>query len=775
MKNSSMIVKLFTVMSLFLVIPLIIAGLLFNYNMMNYSEKEISKSAVDNLKTVKRMNDLLAESVTKDVVKLTGYNKIDALSNLTQYSSFREDVNHIIAADGVVTLLRDVVNANYRLQSVYVYLEGTDYITTSSRGVVPIEVFEDTNWLSYYQEHRENRAGSMWISRIPSNESLAAQNSENGAYGNNSVITCIYPLTPFTSKLEGVVVVNIYQNEFYRLINNTDFSNSGQVFVINNKGDVVSYLEQSLIGKNISDRPYINKVMEAKDDNGYVIDHVDGKRQIITYYKLAANDWIYLGVYSLDSLMEKANGLMWQIFAIIIAIIVLGSALSYLISRKLYSPLSKLVQNVKARKGIDLTDTKNEMALLSKAFSAIAEQESQLSKILESNKRNLRDSYLLDLIKGDMEQHQNSGSLTDVNFQYEYFICAILAIDKYEEFLAKYPKDQQYYIKMLVVKVCEEVLNQRYVCAGVVYDKGKIAMILNMNSFDEIQDPKMLNVYFCQIQMELSKIIDNTITIAVGTCQEGASGIKLSYNKAEEAVRRKLIFGYGSIIFWNHAESEDSKYYYPYNSEKRIFNYLNLGSIDEIDAEIEGIIEEIKGMPDISCDNILQIFNQLTGSTIKYLVELNINLSDIYGSGFNIYHKLSTRETLWELKCLLMDFYSKIVSYRESQESEERQYVDRIIDYIRMNYNKEIDFDHMAEYTGISYSYIRKIIKQKTGKSVMEYINRIRIEEAKRLLRQTDASLPEIAVTLGYNNDQSFNRFFKKYEGITPGEFRNSK
>lgn len=59
-----------------------------------------------------------------------------------------------------------------------------------------------------------------------------------------------------------------------------------------------------------------------------------------------------------------------------------------------------------------------------------------------------------------------------------------------------------------------------------------------------------------------------------------------------------------------------------------------------------------------------------------------------------------------------------------------------------------------------------------TGENIVVYTNRLRIEHAKKMLVQTDKTILEIASETGYNNDQSFNRNFKKFEGLTPGEYR---
>ena len=80
----------------------------------------------------------------------------------------------------------------------------------------------------------------------------------------------------------------------------------------------------------------------------------------------------------------------------------------------------------------------------------------------------------------------------------------------------------------------------------------------------------------------------------------------------------------------------------------------------------------------------------------------------------------------------------------------------------------------VADAIGISYVYLNKIFKAHHGKEekLIDYLNRTRIQKAAELLLQTEETLAVIAQKVGYNNDQSFSRFFKKYKGMTPGEWK---
>jgi AraC-like DNA-binding protein len=99
----------------------------------------------------------------------------------------------------------------------------------------------------------------------------------------------------------------------------------------------------------------------------------------------------------------------------------------------------------------------------------------------------------------------------------------------------------------------------------------------------------------------------------------------------------------------------------------------------------------------------------------------------------------------------------------------------RIIDYLAAAY-KEPDLSQsaMAGKLGIRPARIREILKASFKLGFKEYLNLVRISEAKRLLSSTDLSILEIAFTAGFNNVTHFNRTFRAGEGMTPGEFRRN-
>ena len=67
-----------------------------------------------------------------------------------------------------------------------------------------------------------------------------------------------------------------------------------------------------------------------------------------------------------------------------------------------------------------------------------------------------------------------------------------------------------------------------------------------------------------------------------------------------------------------------------------------------------------------------------------------------------------------------------------------------------------------------------EMIDKKSGKNFKEYVDQIRLEKAKELLKKNDLKIEYIAELTGYNSSYSFTRFFKKYMGISPSEYRKT-
>ncbi len=94
------------------------------------------------------------------------------------------------------------------------------------------------------------------------------------------------------------------------------------------------------------------------------------------------------------------------------------------------------------------------------------------------------------------------------------------------------------------------------------------------------------------------------------------------------------------------------------------------------------------------------------------------------------------------------------------------------LEYIRQNYKNRITVAELAVFCHCSESYLSRIFKRRTGVNITIYVNRVRMEFAKKPLCCSDESIAEIAAAAGFGDPTYFSRVFTQIIGISPTEFR---
>ena len=97
-----------------------------------------------------------------------------------------------------------------------------------------------------------------------------------------------------------------------------------------------------------------------------------------------------------------------------------------------------------------------------------------------------------------------------------------------------------------------------------------------------------------------------------------------------------------------------------------------------------------------------------------------------------------------------------------------------IMNYVQANYI-DITLDDLAEKFFLSKPYLSKYIKEKSGMTFGDLVKKIRMKKAKALLKSSNMTVENIAMSVGYQNVEHFNRLFKKAYDMTPMQFRNQK
>ncbi len=98
-----------------------------------------------------------------------------------------------------------------------------------------------------------------------------------------------------------------------------------------------------------------------------------------------------------------------------------------------------------------------------------------------------------------------------------------------------------------------------------------------------------------------------------------------------------------------------------------------------------------------------------------------------------------------------------------------------VIRYIEQNYNSQLNLVQVAQMAHLSPYYFHRVFKAVSGETLADFIRRLRMEEAARLLFYNNSNVTNVAMELGFSSSQSLAKAFKKHFDLTPSDFRQCK
>ncbi|WP_260866120.1 AraC family transcriptional regulator [Paenibacillus xylanexedens] len=149
---------------------------------------------------------------------------------------------------------------------------------------------------------------------------------------------------------------------------------------------------------------------------------------------------------------------------------------------------------------------------------------------------------------------------------------------------------------------------------------------------------------------------------------------------------------------------------------------------------------------------------------------------DLYNKVKNINNDWNRNNAFakFQVKTLFYQFINELLRQLSAQsiEAVKPNLVAQAVRYLHENYTLPIMVEPLAELLDCSAGHLSRIFKKETGSSLITYLTRIRMDKATELLLHTDASLQQIADSIGIPDVVYFNRLFKKHVGLSPGRFK---
>lgn len=210
--------------------------------------------------------------------------------------------------------------------------------------------------------------------------------------------------------------------------------------------------------------------------------------------------------------------------------------------------------------------------------------------------------------------------------------------------------------------------------------------------------------------------------------------------------------------------------------EKKLYHVIKEGRTSELETVWDSIPEE--GLGVLSKTSHIRSQKNLTIAMItlatRYAMEGGLHpeiaytLSDLF---IQRLEELHDRQAIDRLRREALRAFTERVN--EARNQQYSKPVTMCIHYIFNHLYEEMTLPLLAEQCNKNPSYLSALFKKETGVALSEYIQRTRIEEAKKLLTLTDRPIAEIGSLLNFHEQSYFTKIFKKFAGVTPKQYRN--
>ena len=201
---------------------------------------------------------------------------------------------------------------------------------------------------------------------------------------------------------------------------------------------------------------------------------------------------------------------------------------------------------------------------------------------------------------------------------------------------------------------------------------------------------------------------------------------------------------------------------------------LKRGSKEDILETVNKIIEELKAV-DLNKEKLFVVLNNLILESFKIIKDLDYQAEDLMEIIDKERIENLNYEQIKEIEIILKEFLLRLhdlISFTPGEKNAE--IISEMKAYIAENYQDGITLSELARKFNLSAGHLSNLFHEESGESFSDYLNMIRLNKAKELLKTTDDKIYQIADQLGFNDAYYFSSWFKKLVGASPTTYRDN-
>lgn len=743
-----------------LVIALLFGSILYLFFSHQYS-KEIR---INNQLSLKSTVNYIESSVIQKVNQV--YLSL-ALGNAASIDLDSLKGNHSKILDIEQSLKNMVQNYSDLIEAIHVYDTKNHFIVSSVYGLLlyedtPSSMDHTTDWIAAMKETSES---SLWMKTRMVPQDVYIESREQGKMSPLISYVHSYPFQSSGQDSKAMIAIDIKESAISQIIKNMLPADYANTLIIDQDGTVISAADKTLIGSSTEENLTQSLLTFHTSDESFTpVFNYDS--HVVTQDQFKGNAWrIYTTTpnesfyYKLDSLKEIS--VLLGLLAVAV-----GIAMSSIFTRANYSPLKRIMNNIKSRMDSPTSLKQDEYRFIDTTFNSLSNKVDSLEETLQANHRMIKHSIMLNMLNNRFTPEELTEQLQSIHISMAYSRFRCIVIDPVnEKWKDLQPRQLQHTLYTMIqqLEIAEMVGTQ--LLAEELQDH-KIAVIICTNQPEEPLSDHIVDF----IHAEASSRFGLEFVLSLGGWVEHFTKIHTSYHQANTLIRYSYFFPEQSAIqdldlLNREASSLEIPESYLVNFEKKLQTRDVQGTVQAI-QELVATIKEGPYSAEYSRIILLK--------TVSIYAECinQVRLQPTEASSLNMYKQFSLFYNINRYSEWMIHLVTEFVMQMEKR-SEVRSVdtISAVKAYIHEHLSGDLTLDHVSEQVFISPKYLSKLFKEETGIVYSEYVTNQRMERARELMTQREITVEQVASTVGYRTPAYFIKKFKEIHGCTPKNF----
>ena len=570
---------------------------------------------------------------------------------------------------------------------------------------------------------------------------------------------------PFSSqhRFYGNIFIFIDEAELFRPFDAIPYHDNGMLAILDAQGEFISY--------NQLDEDLFSEIDMSllTDYSGFQIQRLGGERMFILYWISANTNWQYITVVPLDVILADTIRLRnFNMFLIVFAIFV-GSALAIGYAHRTSRPLRTIYQRLaNYRYNIKLNDIADEI-------SALIRNNTDMQNTIKQQLPAQKTAFFYSLLTGGFQDTEEVLS----NFQkigmplkgemYAVIIVILMDIDTnlgVQESVA-------------YNEICKELIVEHLPStigfASLSFERFAFLTVSETVSESSFRDflehatKDIIKIASRKFQMELhftAGIVHDILEIPI---LFRTMNLNSSYS----------ISSVGGEIEWFDDNSSLSQYgvTYPFELESRLILDTKKGNTVAVFSILNAILKHNQEILSNSSGAAYKLIQALYATLQRVLNELPAGNNSILQKSSRIAIAINAQEEkAYSIFIKLQESFALLATIFAQTSISGNTLKVQILEYLEDEYaNPQISLSSVASHFRISEVYLSRIFKQITGETFSKYVEKLRMDKAKVLIRAGNHSVSEVALLVGYNSPQVFRRAYKRHFNTLPSESQREK